>query len=167
LTLRKDGELWTLHSGSQKLRLRDSKGLHWLAQLMQRPGEEVHVLDLVSPQGVRDEGDAGELLDTDAVRAYRTRLRELEQALDEAEGFNDLARIGRLREEHEFLQHELSRAVGLHGKPRRAGAAAERARINVQRRLRDALNRIARQDAALAERIERNLTTGAFCQYRP
>jgi hypothetical protein len=165
--LQSDGELWTLRCGTRQVRLKDSKGLQWLAALMQRPGQEVHVLDLVSPERSHDTSDAGELLDAEAINAYKSRLRELERSLDEAEEFNDLARATQLREEREFLQHELRRALGLHGKPRRAGAAAERARVNVQRRLRDALTRIGRQDAELATRLERSLTTGSFCLYRP
>jgi hypothetical protein len=46
----------------------------------------------------------------------------------------------------EALGAELSRAMGLGGRDKRAGSAAERARINVQRRLRDVIRRASEVD---------------------
>jgi hypothetical protein len=50
-----------------------------------------------------------------AKAAYQARLTELEEELEEAEGFNDLARAAKARQEREFLVQELGRAVGLGG----------------------------------------------------
>src|SRR6266852_3528337 len=44
---RKEGEYWTVSYGGKVCRLRDSIGLHYLARLLQQPGQEFHVLDLV------------------------------------------------------------------------------------------------------------------------
>ena len=41
-----DGEEWTFHYEGDVARLRDSKGLRFLAQLLRNPGQEVHALDL-------------------------------------------------------------------------------------------------------------------------
>lgn len=164
--LERDGEGWVLSRGERTVRLKDSRGVQWLHELLQRPGQEVHVLDLVG-SGHLDLGDAGELLDTDAIKDYRRRLSELSEELEEADGFNDLGRRAALASEREFLERELSRAVGLGGRERRAGAAAERARVNVQRRLRDALGRISAQAPDLGDELERAITTGVFCRYRP
>ena len=95
-------------------------------------------------------GDAGELLDDEARDSYRGRLEDLREELREAESFGDTARAARAREEIEFLGAELGRAVGLGGRARRAGAAAERARSAVQRRIKNALDRIQRASPALA-----------------
>jgi tetratricopeptide (TPR) repeat protein len=165
--LESDGEGWVLSSGDRRIRLKDSRGVRWLHELLKRPGQEVHVLELVAPGHAHDTGDAGELLDAQAVSQFRTRLAELSEELSEAVGFNDLGRSAKLAEEREFLERELSRALGLGGRERRSGAATERARINVQRRLRDVITRIAAQDAALGQRLERDITTGVFCRYRP
>jgi hypothetical protein len=43
---RLEGEYWTLVYGGEVVRLRDSKGLHYLAQLIARPGQPIHVADL-------------------------------------------------------------------------------------------------------------------------
>ena len=52
-------------------------------------------------------------------------------------------------------------------KAQRAGSTVERARINVQRRLRDAIGRIAAEDAALGRYLEKAIETGVFCCFRP
>jgi hypothetical protein len=66
-----------------------------------------------------------------------------------------------------MLAAELARGVGLGGRDRRAGGAAERARVNVQRRLKDALDRISAADAELGRHVSRSVRTGTFCCYEP
>lgn len=165
--LAQDGESWLVSWAHVSVRLQDSKGLRWLAQLVREPEREFHVLDLVGADGPRDAGDAGEVLDAEARTAYRARARELEAEIADAEADADLGRVARLRGELEFLHDELRRAMGLGGRERRAGVAAERARINVQRRLRDAIRRIASLEPDLGRHFERSLKTGVFCSYRP
>jgi tetratricopeptide (TPR) repeat protein len=188
-TFRLEGEIWTV-TGSETVRLKDRKGLQYLATLLERPDVEVHAIDLVAapvdagargrtPGGVgaagaaegdvvvSDGGDAGALLDPEAKAAYRERVIELREDLDEAERFHDVERAARLREELEFIGAELARAVGLGGRDRRAGNAAERARVNVTRAIRGAVRAIAEHDARLGHHLERSVRTGVFCAYQP
>jgi hypothetical protein len=65
------------------------------------------------------------------------------------------------------VTQELSRAVGLGGRDRRSGSAAERARVNAQRRLSDAIRRIERACPALGAHLDRSVRTGTFCWYDP
>jgi hypothetical protein len=57
--------------------------------------------------------------------------------------------------------------VGLGGRARRAGSAAERARSAVQRRIKNALGRIEAHAPDLAAHLTRTIKTGNFCAYRP
>jgi tetratricopeptide (TPR) repeat protein len=193
-TLRLEGEIWTVRAGDTVVRLKDRKGLQYLATLLERPDVEVHALDLVQAGrpparpsarpgagargaasaaavgegiAVSDGGDAGELLDDAAKAAYRERLAGLDEDLEEAERFHDVERASRLREEREFLGAELARAVGLGGRDRRAGSAAERARVNVTRAIRGAVRAVAEHDARLGHHLERSVRTGLFCAYQP
>jgi hypothetical protein len=126
------------------------------------------VTDLLAPSGERGlVEDAGELLDGEAVAQYRRRLTDLKEELDEAERWSDLGRADRLREEMEFLAGELSRAVGLGGRRKRAASTSERARVNVQRRLRHAIDKIAEHSAGLGKHLEWAVRTGHFCGYYP
>jgi hypothetical protein len=72
-----------------------------------------------------------------------------------------------LRQEKRFLETELARGLGLDGEPRRAGSATERARINVQRRLKDAIKRLGEAHAALGTYLGRAVRTGTYCSFRP
>jgi hypothetical protein len=67
----------------------------------------------------------------------------------------------------EMLAAELGRAVGLGGRVRRAGGAAERARSAVQRRIKNALERIGEHAPALAATLGRTVKTGNACVFRP
>jgi tetratricopeptide (TPR) repeat protein len=163
IRIERDGELWRVNGAFS---LKDSRGLQILHALISRPGVDVHVLDL-SSKGAADGGDAGELLDEDAKRAYRARLLELARGIESAEEDADLGRAERLREEKDVLEAELARAFGLGGRVRRAGSAAERARVAVQRRVRDAIERIREQDQALGRELDRSIKTGMTCRYDP
>jgi hypothetical protein len=168
-----EGEYWTITHDAATFRLKDSLGLQYVVRLLREPGREVHVLDLAGERAgagdaeVVDTGDAGELLDAEARASYQRRLEDLRDTLAEAESFGDAARAARAREEIDFLGAELGRAVGLGGRARRAGAAAERARSAVQRRIKNALERIAEHAPALAAYLGRTIRTGNFCVYRP
>ena len=115
----------------------------------------------------RDAGDAGEMLDSRAKEAYRRRLTEIEDDLEEARAFGDASRVAQATAEHDFLARELSRAVGLGGRNRRVGSAAERARASVTRAVRQAMGRIRAQHPPLGAHLERAIRTGTYCAYLP
>jgi tetratricopeptide (TPR) repeat protein len=184
---RREGEYWTVIYGSSLVRLRDTKGLRYLATLLSNPGREFHAIDLegrghpqvATPRALAqrsdpdrleahtDLGDAGEMLDTTAKAAYRARLESLRSELHEAEGFNDLARIGRAKQEIDFLTSELARAVGLGGRDRRAASHAERARLNVTRAIRSAMENLSRANPSLGQHLATTIHTGRYCSYTP
>ena len=179
-----EGEYWSIAYAGATVRLRDSLGLQYLARLIAEPDRELHVLELSRISGTApalrggasfaradddapvDRGDAGELLDEVAKQRYRARLALLRESEREAEAEDDAAGAARAREEIEALAAELSRAVGLGGRARRAGAASERARSAVQRRIRNAVERIRERSPALADLIERSVRTGTVCTFR-
>jgi pimeloyl-ACP methyl ester carboxylesterase len=186
-TFSKEGEFWTIACRGQVFRLRDVRGLAYIAYLLGHPGEEFHVLSLAGKQGEADAlaepateeqatqsdltvgrmGDAGEMLDGQAKAAYRRRTAELREQLEEARELNQLELVDRLEDEIETLGRELSRAVGFGGRDRRAASAAERARINVTRAIKIALERIAEHNPALATLLASSIRTGTFCSYTP
>jgi hypothetical protein len=174
-TFRREGELWTLAFAGRVTRLRHMVGLAHLARLLAEPARDVHVSDLVDAAYERsrngDEravlGDAGEQLDAQARVSYTARLRAAREELDDAQADNDRGRMERLEEEITFLESELARSYGLAGRVRRAGSAHERARMAVTRSIKYALDRVAAQDARLAEHLRGAVRTGVFCSYEP
>jgi hypothetical protein len=187
----REGEFWTIACWDKIFRLSDVRGLAYIAYLLGHPGEEYHVLSLVSEAdgrrvggGILEEttngeqhvhsdltvgrmGDAGEMLDAQAKAAYKRRIAELREQLEEARELNQIERVDRLEEEIEALGGELSRAVGSGGRDRRSASAAERARINVTRAIKVALERIAEHNPALATLLTGSIRTGTFCSYTP
>jgi hypothetical protein len=182
---RREDEYWLIAFAGQAFRLKDVRGLHYLAYLLRNPGREFHVLDLAAagqqaraggPRTslARDDGlrparlsDIGPVLDERAKAAYRARLRELEEDLAEATSWADPVRAARARQEMQFLADELAAAVGLGGRDRRAGSPAERARVNITRAIRAALARIRAHSPALADHLDATIHTGTFCCYAP
>lgn len=182
------GDIWTIGPPGGQIQLRDAKGLAHIARLLAAPHVEFHALDLVggaAPAGdatgtaaalaggagievrARGAGDAGPLLDSRAKAAYRARVVALQEEIDEAESFNDPERAARAREELAFVARELAGAIGLHGRDRKAGSDAERARVNVTRAIRTALKRVSEHDAVLGRRLGSAIRTGTFCVYEP
>lgn len=185
---RREGEYWSMAYEGDAFRLKDSKGLRYLAQLLRDPGREFHVTNLVrageGAEAVAAVGrrlgrrhtepglhvayeDAGSILDAQAKAAYRRRLAELEEELQEAEAWGDGERAARVREERDFLARELAGAMGLGGRDRKATSAAEQSRINVTKAIKAALSRIRKNSSALGLHLDRTIRTGMFCSYIP
>ncbi|HEY1537805.1 MAG TPA: AAA family ATPase [Solirubrobacteraceae bacterium] len=178
------GDIWTIGPPDGPVQLRHAKGLSHIVRLLAAPRVEFHALDLVAvahDRGASDAnaaasgmeirppggGDAGPVLDAQAKAEYRARVGELQEEIEEAESFNDPERLAQAREELSFLLRELAGAVGLHGRDRRAGSEAERARVNVTRAIRTALKRIGEHDPGLARSLGSAIRTGLFCVYEP
>jgi len=173
----REGDYWSLAFDGRLVRVHDAKGLRYLVRLLAEPGREFHVLDLValerapgstpSSAPLLAEGDAGEMLDAQAKAAYRRRLAEIEEDLADAHAVGDVVRAEQAETERDILLRELSRAVGLGGRNRRAGSTSERARSAVTRAIRQTLVRIRRHHATLSDHLERRVRTGTYCAYLP
>jgi hypothetical protein len=169
---RLEGDTWALTFAGRTVRVRDRKGVRYIARLLEEPRREVSALDLAAAEGAADGeallGNSGPLLDATAKQAYRRRLDEIEADIREAEEHGDRGRALRAKDEHELLTRELSRAFGLGGRERpAAGSPAERARVSVTRAIRQVLLRIAEHHPALGAHLNHTIATGAFCAYAP
>lgn len=163
---RQEGDYWTLVYEGSVARVKDSRGMTYLAELMRMPNREIHALEL-SSGGPRDGSDRPAVVDAQAKAEYRKRLNELNRALDEAEDNNDQAEIERLKDELEWIRQQLAEAFGLGGRARATGSAAERARVSVTRAIKKAVQRIQEAHPSLGEHLLRNIRTGQFCCYDP
>lgn len=66
------GGVVTVSYQERSMTVQASRGMDFLAKLLAQPDTEIPVLDLVAEgEGAADGGDAGELLDDQARRAYR------------------------------------------------------------------------------------------------
>ncbi len=167
LSIAREGELYRLERGPWSARIRATRGAELLARLIETPDQEIHVLALASDEATStSESNAGEQVDRAALRQYRARLEDLTELLSEAEARADLGRLSALRREQAALEAEVSRALGLGGKSRQAGSTSERARSNVQRRLKDAIERVSEVSPELGAWLSRCVRTGTYCSFR-
>jgi tetratricopeptide (TPR) repeat protein len=166
---RREGDYWSVVFDGRTVRVRDLKGMRYLAQLLAHPGREFHVLDLVAAETGQQTalGDAGEILDERAKTAYRRRLTEIEDDIEQARALRDARREAQADAERDFLVRELARAVGLGGRDRRAASASERARSGVTRAVRQGIARIGEHHPELGEHLNRAVRTGTYCAYVP
>jgi hypothetical protein len=163
---RREGEFWTIAYGARTFRLRDVKGLGYIASLLASPGREVHVLELVgAPDAGSWPSDLDPLLDDQAKRDYGRRLGELEAELDQARDWGDTERAAGLEGELDVLTRELASAVGLRGRDRTFSSPAERARISVTKAIRTAIRIIDRHCPELAAHLDASIRTGRSCSY--
>lgn len=179
---RREGEVWTMSFAGRSARLRDSRGFAYIALLLRHPGVGVHVSELLRLAGASAEvsdgtiaselpparaglGDSGAVLDARAKAEYRGRMQELQAEIEEAHVFNDSGRVERAERELDLLTAELSAAVGLGGRDRRAGSSAEKARISVTRAIGRAIERIDAALPELARYLGQTIRTGTFCTY--
>jgi len=179
---RPEGEFWTIAHNGATVRLRDAKGLRYLAYLLARPGERIHVYDLITAvdgsaasapsqdaarsdglEIVRDTGGAAIALDSRARSEYGNRLRELGVELEEADRFNDTGRSERLRAEIEQVSDELRAGFGRSA----TSDTAERARGMIRKRIRASLEKINDLTPALGHHFAASIKTGYFCVYLP
>jgi non-specific serine/threonine protein kinase len=182
-TLTREGEYWTVRFDTEVLRLKDSKGVGYLARLLASPGREIHVLELAAEGGtnrsaplevaaggrlhVEGSGNLGPLLDDAAKASYRARLASLQEDLDEATTWSDPVRAEKIRAEMDFMVDELAAATGLRGRNRPAAEQSERARVNITRAVKSVLGRVRADSPLLGAHLDATIRTGVFCSYSP
>ncbi|MGC1208769.1 MAG: hypothetical protein WA880_12515, partial [Ornithinimicrobium sp.] len=177
-----EGDTRTVSFDGQTVLIRDLLGLRYLERLLAEPNREFHALDILAVErgslpmtprhfdieaGTQSGGHAGRHLDNQAREAYRRRLLDIDEDIEDATRNNDVGRIALAKADREFLVNELSRAIGLDRRPRLALSTSERARTSVTRTLRYAMARIAEHHPRLGEHLRQAVTTGTYCVYRP
>lgn len=171
-----EGDYWNVTVDGRTLTLKDIRGFHYLAALLRSPDKELHSLDLVmtwsgvlphrGPEPGLDVSGApvGDvLLDPEAKAAYKTRIEELREDIEDAERNGDLGRRERAQQELDFIADQLSAALGMGGRARTWSDPSEKARVSVTKSLKRALARIAKEDQELGAFLEAAISTGTFC----
>ena len=181
---RQEGNFWRITFEGKTILMQRSRGLSLLVHLLRNPGKEIHVAALdglipsdaampprsastVDGEITHDLGDAGEILDPQAKTAYRRRMADLRSVLEDAEACNDPGRASAARAELEAITEQLSEAIGLAGRSRRASSSADRARVAISRRIRAAIAQIAKDHPSLGAHLTSSIRTGYYCSYEP
>jgi len=171
-TFRLEGQTWTVELGGHQARIKDLKGMRYLHRMLADPGREFHVLDLVAVESgtlrtVRVAAGGLPVLDDAARAAYRRRLADIDDDIEDATRCNDLGRMAKAEEDRHYLVNELTRAVGIGARARHTGDSSERARTAVARSLRYTLAELARHHRPAADHLRASVHTGTYCSYLP
>ena len=155
-------------------RLRDVKGLRYIALLLGSPGREIHAVELAqavegrvrstsAPDGPPGPGArrAGEGRVPPAPRGARRGARGGARL--------GRSRAGRARGGGDRRAHRRSwrRRSASAGATAPAPSPAERARVSVTKAIRSAIKTIERHSPALGEHLTASIRTGQFCSYAP
>ncbi|QDU19879.1 adenine nucleotide alpha hydrolase family protein [Urbifossiella limnaea] len=174
---RRSGRAWEARfAGGRRFVVLRSVGATYLHHLLSRPDVPIPAAELVCLEsgeaGRIGLGDAGEVLDDEARRAYRDchreRYEELAGERDEARRNNDSGRLEKAQHELEALAGELVTAGALGGRVRRACDDRDRLRKAVGNAIRRVVTEIGDDDKAFATHLSPpRLTCGASPCYRP
>ena len=162
---RKTEGQWLISFEDLSVRLPEVKGFFDLAVLLERPGLEAHCTQLMG--SVLQVDDRELLIDEKARQQYETRIRDLQEAIADAESMNDLGPSEALREELDQLTTHLAKALGLGGRARSVNTPVDRSRSAVTWRIRSAIRKIEAVHPALGRHLNHSIRTGTFCCYAP
>jgi hypothetical protein len=168
-SFRLEGENYQIRYADRQFTLSNSVGLWYLRELLTHPNQVFDPVELESARtGVRgrsSNSSTGESFDAEAKREYARKLSEIDEELEEAAQFNDLATIERLQSERENLIDHISKATGKRGKAR-LSTDASRARKNVRQQVNRDIDRISKFCPELAEHLRTAFQSESLC-YRP
>ncbi len=164
-SLRRDGAGWVLDAGEEHGRFGGFRGFAHLHTMLANPHQDLAASDLDA--GNRPLLRGLPTLDEPALVAYRRRLTAITEDVESADRAGDQERSAVLGEERKLLLAELRRATGLGGRVRTTSDAAERARVNVTRNIRRALEQIRRATPVAGRHLAASVRTGTHCRYDP
>ena len=175
---RREGEYWTVAFGGAVVRMRDAKGLGYLARSPARsPPRVPRARPARRRPAARNERrgrTASRRRCRTPERPGRARQARLSRA-DRRPGDGDRAgaplerrRAGRAREDElDALTRGLAGALGLGGRDRRAASDSERARTSVTKALAQSGGAPGSRDPELGRHLSLAVHTGTFCSYEP
>jgi hypothetical protein len=155
---KKKGQAWVVRfAGGEEFILLPSKGAAYLHQLLSQQGVQLSPIDMacrVAKSGAQYAlGDAGEKADREALAAYRAKLIDLREDLQEAKDNNDHGAQDRIQREIDALAEQVSEAVGLGGRLRKDSDDRERVRKAVCNAVKRAVRDISQFDQRLAAHL--------------
>lgn len=164
--------IWWVGRDDAPVAVRESKGLRYLRVLLANPGVDVPVAQLAEAvaghDGSRVPRQAGlEVVDRQALVAYRARLQDIDGELDQATNWSDAGRVATLTAERDALLSEIRGATAAGGRLRTTGSTEERARVAVRKAIAGALARVQDVDGELGRLLIDTVRTGALCRFEP
>jgi len=165
------GDGWNIcFRGSQPVIVKDTKGMGYIARLLEFPDKPVASACLHLQGSGLDpallSGSKGGKMDEQALAEYRTLRDDLVEKLGEARRGGDSAEILRLEEQIRPIKDELRGAVDIRGKIREETDKVA-ARTSVSHAIGVAVRSISEKDTELGRHLKASIRKGNDCVYKP
>ena len=170
-TFRREGQFWRVWFDNETTTLEDSVGVRYIARLLATPGDEIGCLKLVALEAGETApptlGSSGLATDAKSLKAYRHRVEQLGEQLDEARAKGEGDKALELQQEHDQLKAHVASVAGKGGRARKVADDGERARKAVLAAIRRPMEVLKKDHPGLWRHLFKHLKTGTFCQYSP
>ncbi len=160
----KRGDIWEMAFDGKSIIAIELKGFFDIAKMLASPEKQFHCTELMGT-GLFSEGEP--VFDDKAKKAYRRRLQELKEEIDETDLLHNHERRTQLQMEYDSLMRHLTTSLGIGGKSRKTNDPVEKVRSAVTWRVRKAIQRIEKEHPVFGKHLSLSIKTGVFCAYRP
>lgn len=166
------GDTWRLVFDGQETFIDDKKGARLLAILLCNPNKNIYCLDLQAQERSNPIIKANEfedvVADPEAIKAYKEKLSECREELEDAEHCNDYGRIDSARQQVDFITEHLLKLEGFNGRTRTFSTNAEKARKSVRKNISDLIKSQAMSRLpAVQQHLTNSISYGKFICYAP
>jgi len=177
---KKEGSLvYVTHNDRTKYYKQD--GFRYLHTLFSTPQEKIHSTKLYhlthyqsldSQQNmIKDDINYGEsnyyAIDDENRKRYGKEIKRLEEKMEEANINGNEKLFEKYRAEIENIEKHLHKQFDKKGRPRKLSSESEKNRVNVQRLIKRALDKIEREFPDIYESVNSTIETGTYCFYTP
>jgi hypothetical protein len=132
--------------------------------LLQNPEKQFHCTELIGG-GLSVTKEFA--FDDRAKKTYQRKIAELREEIQWCEENNDSTRAPALQKEYEDLVNHLASSLGLAGNTRKINDPVDKARSAITWRIRNAIQKIEKENPDLARHLSLSIKTGIFCSYSP
>jgi hypothetical protein len=168
----RDGDVWRLQFDKERDTLKHRKGLKAIALLFEKPDKSIDALDLEGiglAHAPRRQGDS-DVLTKEVKEHYMEQIREINAQMEIARRRSRDKEYGELEKEKTAILKQLKAAAGITGKSKKlqAGNAAVAAHDRVEKAIKSARQRIAKNMPKLALHIQASIKPeGVSFAYHP
>lgn len=162
-------------------------GFSFIQHLLKNPGKSISAKELSSLSSknieitetetinallseglsIIDSSNAGQCIDSLAMKAYKSRIDELKDLIEDAREFDNIDSIENYEYEYDAILSELRRSTNLNGIPKIDKSDNRRVSQTVSKSIKNAINEIIKQSPGLAKYLTNYISTGNKCEYKP
>lgn len=167
----KCGQKWVVTFSDDTIYLNDTVGPYYIRQLLLKPYIKIPVLEMLEAISGKPlttyASHAGPQSDAKTVGEVKSKLKDLQEELEEADRNSDIASKLRLQPQIEALSDYLRETMGFGGRLRKASDDAGRARTRITNAIDRTINSIRNDLPAASQHFENSINTGRFMSYEP